>query len=54
MYYHGLGVTQNKSKAKELYGLAAAADKNAKALLEELESEEKKEKENSGTAGEKT
>ena len=53
MYYHGLGVTQDKSKAKELYSLAAAMDKNAKALLEELEGEEK-EKENSGASGEKT
>lgn len=54
MYYHGLGVTQDKSKAKELYKVAAAMDKNAKALLEELEAEEQKEKENSGTTGEKT
>ena len=54
MYYHGLGVTQNKSKAKELYRLAAAVDKNAKALLEELETEEQKEKENSGATDEKT
>lgn len=54
MYYHGLGVTQDKSKAKELYSLAAAMDKNAKALLEELEGEEKKEKENSGASSEKT
>jgi TPR repeat protein len=54
MYYHGLGVGQDKPKAKELYRLAAAKDKNAKALLEELESEEKKEKENSGETGERT
>ena len=53
MYYHGLGVTQDKSKAKELYKVAAAMDKNAKALLEELEAEEQKE-ENSGITGEKT
>ena len=54
MYYHGLGVTQDKSKAKELYNLAAAKDKNAKALLEELEGEEKKAKEDSGASDEKT
>ena len=54
MYYHGLGVTQNKAKAKELYKLAAVTDKNAKALLEELELEEQKEKESNGAADEKT
>lgn len=43
MYYNGLGVPMDRAKAKELYKLAADRDKNAKALLEELELEEKKE-----------
>ena len=43
MYYNGLGVAKDKAKAKELYTLAADRDKNAKALLEELELVEKKE-----------
>ncbi|XP_064392031.1 putative beta-lactamase HcpC [Halichondria panicea] len=47
MYYNGLGVTKDKAKAKELYKLAADRDKNAKALLEEIEAEEKKEGGNS-------
>lgn len=43
MYYNGLGVKKDLSKAKELYKMAAAdEDKNAKALLEELEIEEQK------------
>ena len=54
MYYNGLGVAQDKAKAKELYKMAADKDKNAKALLEELEIEEQKENENSGKAEEKT
>ena len=55
MYYNGLGVSQNKSKAKELYKMAAEKDKNAKALLEELEIEERKAKEEGGSEdGEKT
>ena len=54
MYYNGLGVSQNKEKAKELYRAAADKDKNAKALLEELELEEQKERDNSGTTDEKT
>lgn len=43
MYYNGLGIPQDRDKAKELYRLAADRDKNAKALLEEIEAEEKKE-----------
>ena len=54
MYYNGLGVSQDKVKAKELYKLAAEKDKHAKALLEELEAEEKKAKEKEGTESEKT
>ena len=54
MYYNGLGVSQDKAKAKELYKLAAEKDKNAKALLEELELEEKKERDGSGTTDERT
>lgn len=46
MYYNGLGVTKDRGKAKEMYRLAADKDKNAKALLEEIELEEKKEAEN--------
>ena len=45
MYYSGLGVPKDKSKAKEFYRLAAGSDKNAKLLLEELELEEQKERE---------
>ena len=33
----------DKAKAKELYKLAADRDKNAKALLKEIEAEEEKE-----------
>ena len=33
----------DKAKAKELYKLAADRDKNAKALLKEIEAEEKEE-----------
>ena len=47
MYYNGLGVTKDRRKAKEMYRLAADKDKNAKTLLEEIESEEKKEAEDS-------
>ncbi len=47
MYYNGLGVTKDKDKAKQLYKLAADRDKNAKALLVEIEAEEKKERGNS-------
>lgn len=54
MYYNGLGVSKNKTKAKELYKLAADKDKNAKALLEELEIEEKKAKGESETPDDKT
>ena len=54
MYYNGLGVTKDKTKAKELYKLAADKDKNAKALLEELEIEEKKAKDESETPDDKT
>ena len=45
MYYGGLGVAKDISKAKELYKMAAEEDKNAKLLLDELELEEKKLKE---------
>ncbi len=48
MYYNGLGVAKDKSKAKELYSLAAQSDNNAKLLLEELEMEEQKEREGDG------
>ena len=34
---------KDKAKAKELYKLAADRDKNAKALLKEIEAEEEKE-----------
>lgn len=54
MYYSGLGVSQDKAKAKELYKLAAEKDKNAKALLEEVELEEQKIKNSDGSTGEKT
>ena len=54
MYYTGFGVSQDKSKAKELYKMAAEKDKNAKALLEELEIEERKVLEGKGGEGEKT
>ena len=54
MYYNGLGVTKDKTKAKELYKWAADKDKNAKALLEELEIEEKKAKDESETPDDKT
>jgi TPR repeat protein len=39
MYYNGLGVKKDLHKAKELYQKAAENNPNAKALLEELESE---------------
>ena len=45
MYYSGLGVQQDRQKAKELYRAASATDQNAKLLLEELELEEQKEEE---------
>ncbi len=45
MYYNGLGVAKDKQRAKELYTMAADRDKNAKALLEQIEAEEKKAKE---------
>lgn len=48
MYYNGLGVRKDRSKAKELYGLAAEGDNNARLLLEELELEEKREREGGG------
>ncbi len=48
MYYAGFGVSKDKVKAKELYKLAADQDANAKALLEELEIEEKKANEKGG------
>ena len=47
MYYNGLGVPKSREQAKELYQLAAAVDKNAKLLLEELELEEQEERGNS-------
>ena len=48
MYYNGLGVLKSRQRAKELYTLAAETDKNAKLLLEELEIEEKREREKKG------
>ena len=42
MYYQGLGVEKDWTRAKELYRAAQGADKNAKVLLEELEQEEAK------------
>ena len=54
MYNTGFGVPQDKSRAKELYKMAAEKDKNAKALLEELEIEERKALEGDGEDGEKT
>ncbi len=51
MYYNGLGVTKDRSKAKELYRMAAESDSNAKLLLEELEMEEEKEKGGQGGRG---
>lgn len=47
MYYNGMGVEKDVEKAKEMYKMAAVEDKNAKVLLEELEMEEQKMKENS-------
>lgn len=41
MYYQGFGVEKNRTKAREMYALAAEEDKNAKALLEELDIEER-------------
>lgn len=46
MYYNGLGVEKNHLKAKEWYEKAAEKNTNAKALLEELESELNKNGEN--------
>ena len=54
MYYNGLGVSKDKTKAKKLYKLAAEKDKNAKALLEELEIEEKKVKDEIESPDDKT
>lgn len=48
MYYNGLGVEKNLHKAKEWYEKAAEKNANAKALLEELESELNKNGENDG------
>lgn len=39
MYYNGLGVDKNLHKAVEWYQKAAIKNPNAKALLEEVESE---------------
>ncbi len=43
----------DKAKAKELYKLAADRDKNAKALLKEIEAEEKEETVRGKQRGEK-
>ena len=45
MYYNGLGVPKDKAKARALYTEAADSDKNAQALLEELDMEEQRERE---------
>ena len=39
MYYNGIGVERDISKAKELYSQAAKTNKNAQLLLQELEEE---------------
>ncbi len=51
MYYNGLGVAKDRSKAKEQYRMAAESDSNAKLLLEELEMEEEKERGEQGGRG---
>lgn len=42
MYYNGLGVEKDWNRAKELYRKAAMTNKNAEALLKELEEDERK------------
>ena len=51
MYYSGLGVPKSRQRAKELYQVAAGVDDNARLLLEELELEEKEEREKDGGSG---
>lgn len=46
MYYQGLGIERDVEKAKRLYQRAAPKHRNARLLLEELEIEEEKLKEN--------
>ena len=48
MYYTGLGVTKNLERARELFGLAAEIDDNAKELLKVVD-EELKESGNSNS-----
>jgi len=45
MYYQGLGVERNVEKARQFYQTAAPNNRNARLLLEELEMEERKLKE---------
>ena len=45
MHYNGLGVPKDRARARALYTEAAVSDKNAKALLEELDMEEQRERE---------
>ena len=42
MYYNGLGVEKDWNRARELYRQAAMTNKNAEALLKELEEDERK------------
>ena len=42
MYYNGLGVEKDWERAKELYRRAAPTNKNAAALLKEVEEDERK------------
>jgi len=44
MYYNGVGVPRDISKAKDLYRLAASTDNSAKALLQEIEEKEREER----------
>ena len=45
MYYQGLGVERDVEKARQFYQTAAPTNRNARLLLEELEMEEQKLKE---------
>ena len=45
MYYNGLGIEKDWNRAKELYRQAAPTNKNAAALLKEIEEDERKLKE---------
>lgn len=42
MYYNGIGVQKDWNKAKEWYRQAAPTNKNAAALLKEVEEDERR------------